>query len=79
MPRSSSGHSNRKTARKPLTREMLLPLPVGTAREASLENHLWRLGPCGASGLGCSLFFGGTRSAGKQARSCGGTLKNAGP
>ena len=36
MPRSVT----RKTGRKPLTREMLLPLPVAKFRAVSLENHL---------------------------------------
>jgi hypothetical protein len=40
MSLSSSRHSSRKPARKPLTRDMLLPLPASTVRAAALENHL---------------------------------------
>jgi hypothetical protein len=40
MPRTSPRHSTGKASRKPLTREMLLPLPAATVRKTSLENHL---------------------------------------
>lgn len=40
MTRSSSRHGTGRAARKPLTREMLLPLPVAKTRALSLENHL---------------------------------------
>ena len=39
MSRKSS-HTSRKPGRKPLTRDMLLPLPVAETRPISLENHL---------------------------------------
>jgi hypothetical protein len=40
MSRSSSRRATQKPARKPLTREMLLPLPVAKVRSMSLEHHL---------------------------------------
>ncbi|CAE6862706.1 hypothetical protein R75465_07753 [Paraburkholderia aspalathi] len=41
MTRSSRPHpASRKGGRKPLTKEMLLPLPVAKVRAMSLENHL---------------------------------------
>ncbi|CAE6854854.1 hypothetical protein R69658_08168 [Paraburkholderia aspalathi] len=39
MSRKSS-HTSRKPGRKPLTRDMLLPLPVAKVRAMSLEHHL---------------------------------------
>src|SRR5471030_3084936 len=41
MPRSTEpGKSSRATAKPPLTKAMLLPLPAATVRDLSLEYHL---------------------------------------
>lgn len=50
MSRSSPRRAAVKPTRKPLTREMLLPLPAARVRNISLENHLALATMCSGNG-----------------------------